>query len=113
MEPEQALRLGHRIVIVVPTSVSQAPTIIYDVHTFSAIAAEEPVAHVMQGALNVPAVQPSVGDRNALSSKLSDPLLISREVSIKTFALEITKTYQLHSCTWLHSLAYSVRVFSR
>jgi hypothetical protein len=63
--------------------VSPASTNICDVHTFNAIAAEEPVAHVMQGALKVPAVQPRVGDRNALSSKLSDPFWISGEVSIK------------------------------
>lgn len=63
--------------------VSPASTNINDVHTFNAIAGEDPVAHVIQGALNVPAEQPRVGDRNALSSKLSDPFWISGEVNIK------------------------------
>lgn len=47
-----------------------------DCISFNAIAGEDPVAHVIQGALNVPAEQPRVGDRNALSSKLSDPFWI-------------------------------------
>ncbi len=58
-----------------------------DILTFNAIAAELPDAHVMQGASNVPAVQPRVGERNALSNKLSDPLLNSGKISTNVTGL--------------------------
>ena len=85
---------------------------IFDILTFKAIAGELPDAHVMQGASNVPAVQPRVGERNALRSKLSDPLLNSGTLE-PIEGLGDQEPYQLRSCTWLHWLVYFVPRFSR
>lgn len=82
MALKQAHRLGQRIGIEFPASVSHV-IVLYGVHTFKAIAAENPVGDVMDGAINVPAEQPRVGERNAVRSKLSEPLLISGRISIK------------------------------
>jgi hypothetical protein len=47
----------------------------YQKPTLRAMADDDPVGEVIDGALN--GVQPRVGARKALRSKLSDPLLIS------------------------------------
>ena len=83
---------------------SQIPTL-YGIPTFNAIADEEPDGVVMDGAEN--GVQPKVGERNALSNKLSDPLLISGTVS-DGYDQDL-RTYLLNSYCLPHSLSYSVQ----